>query len=82
MNLYPLRRPGVDRPPPGTTDSEASLVAFDLLGLDGEDFRQRPLEERRDKLALLVAGASDIMFSEALAAGGAVVFAHALQAGP
>jgi len=62
--------------------AKASLVAFDLLGLDGEDFRQRPLEERRDKLALLVAGASDIMFSEALAAGGAVVFAHALQAGP
>jgi hypothetical protein len=35
VNLYPLRRPGVDRPPPGTADSEASLVAFDLLGLAG-----------------------------------------------
>ena len=31
--------------------AEASLIAFDLLSLKGEDLRQRPLEERRDRLA-------------------------------
>jgi ATP-dependent DNA ligase len=64
MNLYPLRRHGVDRPPPGTADSEASLVAFDLLGLAGEDLRHHPLEERRDKLARLIAGVEGLVFSE------------------
>jgi bifunctional non-homologous end joining protein LigD len=34
--------------------ARACLVAFDLLNLNGEDFRQRPLEERR---AALSAGA-------------------------
>ena len=61
--------------------AEACLVAFDLLNLDGEDFRQRPLEERRDKLALLVAGVDGIPFSEAIEAEGATVFAHACKLG-
>src|SRR5271165_6604379 len=30
--------------------ARACLVAFDLLNLNGEDLRQRPLEERRDEL--------------------------------
>lgn len=33
------------------------LVAFDLLWLDGEDLRQRPLEERRERLESLLANA-------------------------
>jgi ATP-dependent DNA ligase len=33
----------------------ASYVAFDLLTLEGEDLRLRPLEERRTALSLLVA---------------------------
>lgn len=36
--------------------------AFDLLALDGEDWTQRPLEERKAKLAQLVAG-TDIKLS-------------------
>jgi ATP-dependent DNA ligase len=28
--------------------AEAALVAFDLLRLDGDDLRQRPLEKRRE----------------------------------
>jgi bifunctional non-homologous end joining protein LigD len=37
----------------GRTD-EAVLFAFDLLRLDGEDLRRRPLEERRDLLRSLL----------------------------
>jgi len=33
------------------------FVLFDLLHLDGEDFRQRPLIERKDRLVVLLANA-------------------------
>ena len=59
----------------------AALVAFDLLRLDGDDLRQRPLEERREALLKLVAGVDGIRFSEAVAADGAIVFAHACKLG-
>jgi bifunctional non-homologous end joining protein LigD len=59
----------------------ASFVAFDLLSLEGEDLRQRPLEERREALSQLAAGSSGIQFSEALTAEGAIVFAHACRLG-
>src|SRR5690606_23910485 len=36
-------------------DDEAILYAFDLLHLDGEDLRRRPLEARRDLLASVLA---------------------------
>jgi bifunctional non-homologous end joining protein LigD len=45
----------------------ASYVAFDLLTLEGEDLRLRPLEERRAALSQLVADANGILFSEAIA---------------
>jgi len=57
----------------------ACLVAFDLLSLEGDDLRQRPLEERREALSQLVVGVDNIQFSEALAAEGAIVFAHACK---
>ena len=60
---------------------QASLVAFDLLSLDGDDLRPRPLEERREAFKRLVHGVADIRFSEALATEGAVVFAHACKLG-
>jgi ATP-dependent DNA ligase len=61
----------------------ARLVAFDLLNLDGEDLRQHPLERRRDALSRLVAGVDNILFSEALAVEGAIVFARqGLRDGP
>jgi hypothetical protein len=34
------------------------LVAFNLVRLDGEDMRERPLEERRAALARLIAGSA------------------------
>jgi bifunctional non-homologous end joining protein LigD len=59
---------------------QASFVAFDLLSL-GDDLRQRPLEERRDALARFVDGVDGVVFSEALATEGAIVFAHACKLG-
>jgi bifunctional non-homologous end joining protein LigD len=57
--------------------AQAVLVAFDLLRLVGVDQRLRPIEARREALMQLVDGVSGILFSEALAADGAVVFAKA-----
>jgi bifunctional non-homologous end joining protein LigD len=61
----------------------ASFVAFDLLRLDDDDLRQRPLEKRREALARLIAKrrGDGIVFSEALVDEGAVVFAKACQLG-
>ena len=33
---------------------DAVLIAFDLIALDGEDLRRRPIEDRKRKLAKLV----------------------------
>jgi bifunctional non-homologous end joining protein LigD len=41
----------------GKHAAEEALFAFDLLWLDGQDLRARPLEERRDLLASLLANA-------------------------
>jgi ATP-dependent DNA ligase len=46
--------------------ARARLVAFDLLSLNGEDFRHRPLEERRAALSPLVAGVNCVLFSDAM----------------
>jgi bifunctional non-homologous end joining protein LigD len=59
---------------------QASFVSFDLLNL-GDDLRDRPLEERREALAQLVAGVDDIRFSESVADDGALVFAKARELG-
>jgi ATP-dependent DNA ligase len=48
-------------------DDQVILCAFDLLELDGEDWRPRPLEERKAKLQKLLTGArAGIQFSEHL----------------
>jgi bifunctional non-homologous end joining protein LigD len=69
------------RPRLATFPRQATLVAFDLIRLDGEDQRLRPLEARRAALQRLVAGVNGLLFSEALAAEGAVVFAKACELG-
>ncbi|MGO9429258.1 hypothetical protein [Rhodoblastus sp.] len=38
--------------------AEAAFVAFDLLSIDGEDWRKLPLEVRRAELGALVAGST------------------------
>ena len=61
---------------------QASFVAFDILSLEGDDLRERTLEERREALAqLLVPGVDGILFSVVLEANGAVVFDHACKLG-
>jgi ATP-dependent DNA ligase len=60
---------------------QASFVAFDILSLEGDDLRRCPLDERREALAQLVAGADNICLSVALAAEGALVFASACKHG-
>jgi bifunctional non-homologous end joining protein LigD len=59
----------------------AALVAFDLLRLEDQDLRQRPLEKRRLALSRLVAGVEGVLFSEAIAAEGALAFAKACDLG-
>jgi ATP-dependent DNA ligase len=61
----------------------AALVGFDLLRLNGEDLRQRPLEARRQALERLVAKrrGDGILFNEALADEGSVVFVKACDLG-
>ena len=61
--------------------ARASFVAFDLLQIDGEDLRKHPLEARRAMLEPLVADVDAILFSEAIEADGALVFAKACEMG-
>jgi bifunctional non-homologous end joining protein LigD len=58
--------------------AQASLVAYDLLRFQSEDWR---LEVRRAQLESLVAGVDGLMFSEAIGGDGALVFAHACKLG-
>jgi bifunctional non-homologous end joining protein LigD len=63
-------------------DDHAFLYAFDLLEVDGEDLRPRPLEERKARLASLLAKApAGIKYSEHLEGDGAAIFAHACKLG-
>jgi len=58
------------------------LYAFDLIRVDGEDWRPRPLEERKAKLATVLSRARHgIYFSEHLDDDGELVFEHACRMG-
>jgi ATP-dependent DNA ligase len=59
--------------------TQASFVAFDLLRLNNDGLRLRPIEARREALMRLVAGVNGILLGEALVAEGAVVFAKACE---
>jgi ATP-dependent DNA ligase len=67
-----LTRPGGER---------ASLVAVDLLRLDGRDIRENRLEDLRATLKRLAAGVEGVLFSESIEGEGAVVFAKAVELG-
>ena len=52
----------------------ASYVAFDLLRLNGQDIRLQRLEDRRKALKQLVDDIDGLLFSQSIAAEGALVF--------
>ncbi len=57
-------------------------IAFDLLALDGEDLRERPLIERKRKLEALMNGApQNLHYSRHVAGGGEESFLAACEAG-
>jgi bifunctional non-homologous end joining protein LigD len=60
---------------------DAVLIAFDLIALDGEDLRRRPIEDRKRKLAKLVRGPHPgIVLNEFFEGDGDILFEHRLQA--
>ena len=62
--------------------SRAILVVFDILELEGQDLRRRPLEERRDHLTgLLARSPPAIVMSQAIEGDGERVFEHACRLG-
>jgi bifunctional non-homologous end joining protein LigD len=63
-------------------DDQVVLFAFDLLELDGDHWRSRPLEERKARLAKLLSKAGGgVYLSEHLAGEGGVIFEHACRMG-
>jgi bifunctional non-homologous end joining protein LigD len=63
-------------------DREVSLVAFDLLELDGKDIAKEPLLERKARLAKLIAKVRDgIEFNQHIESDGAAVFKAACKLG-
>jgi bifunctional non-homologous end joining protein LigD len=59
-----------------------TLIAFDLIEMQGDDLRDMPLEQRKQRLAKLLArGGAAITYNEHLAHDGAAVFEHACRLG-
>jgi ATP-dependent DNA ligase len=65
-----------------TFDHACFLYAFDLLELNGEDWRGRPLEERKAGLRRLLRNRkSGIVYNDHLEGDGAAIFEHACRMG-
>lgn len=63
-------------------DREVSLVAFDLLELNGKDYRKLPLSDRKLRLAMLLDNAKDgIEYGEHIEGDGAEIFKAACKLG-
>lgn len=60
---------------------EVYLYAFDLLELNGKDWRQQPLEKRKARLEKLLAGSTGVRFSEHLDGDAQMIFEHACRLG-
>ncbi len=60
--------------------SKIVVVAFDLLYLDGYDFRKLPLVERKSQLRKLIAK-TNIQFSESFETDGQEMYRHACKVG-
>jgi bifunctional non-homologous end joining protein LigD len=74
--------PSFDRLRYRRRDSSVVLFAFDLIELDGDDLRRNPIEQRRARLAKILARAAPrIQFNEHIEDDGATVFEHACKLG-
>jgi hypothetical protein len=63
-------------------DDRVLLYAFDLLELDGEDFRPKPLFARKARLERLLAKApAGTQYNDRVEGDGATVFEHACKLG-
>ena len=62
-------------------DEQMFLYAFDLLELNGEDYRNYPLEKRKAKLEKILAHTDGMRFSEHLDGDGETIFKHACKLG-
>ncbi len=63
-------------------DHVASLCAFDLLELNGQDMRDRPLEERKAALKMLLRRPHPgIAYNRTFDVEGSIVFHHACKLG-
>ena len=63
-------------------DQRAEFCSFDLLELNGEDFRPKPLVERKKRLAKLLAkDRHGLQFVEHLEGEGQIIFEHACKLG-
>lgn len=68
---FALLQQRIGRKSPGATSlakAPVRLMAYDLLEADGEDLRELPLDERRQRLSELLAGQSDILLSATIVA--------------
>jgi bifunctional non-homologous end joining protein LigD len=66
----------------GACDAHVFLYAFDLLECDGQDWRTRTLEERKARLAKMLARVRDgIHLNEHIEDDGELVFEHACRMG-
>ena len=64
------------------TASSATLCAFDLLELNGQDLRDRPLEERKAALKMLLRPSHPgIAYNRHFDVEGSIVFHHACKLG-
>jgi bifunctional non-homologous end joining protein LigD len=62
--------------------ASAILCAFDLLEIDGEDLRQVPIEQRKNRLArLLRSPHQGIVLNEHFDGDGAIIFNHVCKLG-
>jgi ATP-dependent DNA ligase len=60
-------------------DDRIVLYAFDLLELNGEDYRQYPLEKRKARLEKLLGPSQGMHFIEHLEGDGPIIFQHACK---
>src|SRR6185295_15000733 len=66
----------------GRPGAHVVYFAFDLLAVDGEDLRARPLEERKARLAALIGGSRGVIrYSDHVIGDGARFFEVACRTG-